>query len=373
MAPVLALFSLSAISPDYLPRTLIFGAQIGYLWTIGYALCLMLTRLSPDQFRRLCVRGMWLLIAICAIELFTPMRAVFDQFRFEYYGARAYDAASRDILSMGGIRPMAFASEPSYLALYFGLMFTGALFTSTRASQRLWAIVAFVAGVALIRSPSLVAPIASIAVFYTTAFFSRKRCMGWKVFGSEKLLVLCAFYAALVAFVGVLAFGVELDLGRIESLLSGEDRSFISRIGAPAEIARRVIDLSPWFGAGAGGNEVIYPIMYNVMSQMQGIYFDPARFAILIGAPIVSHWTYFGIVGGLMMLAIYHTMFRRIIGKNMLLFWGTASSYLVLTGGYSYHTWIGIFFLAAIMVHTASLKTAISEIVDREPRGIAVL
>lgn len=369
MAATLSLFSMSS-EGAFLGLAVIASLQLGYMLVIGYALFLVLTRITATRFTSLCFLGMYTLLGLTVIELYTPFREVMNSFRYEFYGSRVYTAVERDIAIAGGLRPTALASEPSYLALYLSLFFVGALFTSRDLLTRFGAFICLALAIVLVRSPAAISAVVAIGIFYTTALFKQSWAQSWKVTGREKLALLVLFYAGLIV---VLAIGRTLEgaplIERFGAIFSGEDRSFIARISGPWEVARLVVEASPFFGAGIGGNEVAEPLIYLAFSGLLTTYhYHYDAIAGYVGPMAISHIIYFGIVGGTAMAASYHLLFRRMLGGNGLLFWFLAIAFTFPIGGYSYHAWVAVFFVSASIYHASKLRHDLGQTATTPPK-----
>lgn len=357
-ALVFGFFSYSA--RDYLWRIPIGSIQLGSLLFLGYLIFLYSKLFDTAVFHRMCWIVLLALLAVCVVEINVPsIRSAMDQFRVLFYGeTRAYIADMRDIVEHGGVRPKAFASEPSYLAQYGSLLFIGAFLTSVRAVNRLFFILIFVVFIFLVRSPSLVSGVAAVPLYYLMATVNLpfRRSSGVRPWELGAFWIVVFYIVAIGAILILVGNAAQLD-GRIAAILEGRDSSYLQRIGVPFAIAYQVISNWPIFGVGIGGNESIDVLILNIYSaKLPNFYYFFDAVGGSLGSNAIIHWTYFGLFGGIFMLWIYHRLVVTMTGINWALWvWAFYLPFCFTVGGYSYHAWPPLFFLAAVLVQVNRL------------------
>lgn len=356
LAIVFGMLSLSGT--NFALRVALSSVQLMYFFFIGYTALVLIRGTSPNQLHRFGLIALITLLVGALLELFTPIRQISDSFRNAFYGSfRAYSGDARDILEHGGlVRPKFFASEPSYLALYGGLSFLAAFLTARSPRRRSLTLFLLALFAVAVRSPSLIGPMAATASFYCLAAFSIRWRERFSISSGELWASMTVVVLAL-AYITFSAFGDDTGQGRLAQMASGRDNSFLIRVGVPSRIMLDVVNLSPLFGTGIGGNEPINDIILRIFANnVSDFYYLYDSLSMNIGSTPISHWTYFGILGGIVILLLYNLLvYINISPHSTRLFWILYIPYGVSVGGYSFHSWILFFTILGILASVMSV------------------
>lgn len=248
---------------------------------------------SDDRF----FLAVWaIFVTVACVELFLPMRTLYDQVSSMLYGGTGrniYAALDRDLALYGQYRPKAFTSEPSYLAATLSTLNLLGLMTGIQRRGRRYALLRFLGMVAI---SYLVAP--SLSMFFYVAaaviFVFWPRTAGGKATAALTLLVAAVVLASSPISAGG-AFSAHQKSG-----------SFFGRITAGPYVGVQSLIERPLLGYGVGDAEAVYPTISKVWSE-KGAYSAFPWYAGLGPIDLMSNgfwwqWIYFGIVGGIVFI-----------------------------------------------------------------------
>jgi hypothetical protein len=244
-------------------------------------------------------------VAIGAITFFNGLVIGIDHIAYKLgYTAGLIGFNQDEILKWGVSRPHAFASEPSYIAVFlcFGTILTLGLFSKLPKKLRLWALPPLAMGIfgitAATSRTGWAALLCSFVLYFTLQGFARKR-IPWK---GITLLVSGGLISAVVFYASTAPEQRQLlNNNLISSLSLGTDGSGNARIQAhkfALEIARE----TRWLGTGLGAS-------YK--------YFTSTRDRSLIAPPnitdnqptgyelIMSTWGQLLAEGGILAVSLY--------------------------------------------------------------------
>lgn len=277
---------------------------------------------------------MWVIIVVLAtIELTTSFRTfVVSVVDYLYKGTPRfiYDAADRDVDIYGHVRPLLFASEPSFLATTLSLL-VFLVFVCDLAGRPL---ISMLRAVVMLAVSYLVAPsltFAFTAVVISFWFLSRMA-------GSSRLTPAVLIGVPVVVLIFVLGTANPLIGEALEHSRTG---SFFGRVIAPPLSATNVLAYHPLFGVGLGNEDSAYPMIFAAWSAAGAFsrfpWFASESAAGLVTNPFWWHWIYFGLIGGSGFLYILWRLLgaigahhRFLILVSTAVFWSAGFGYVDL-------------------------------------------
>lgn len=350
---VLVLYAVTVLAaPDY--RYLIERfkgfIQLSYSVLIGYAFFLVATRYRRSRLARIFLVFSILILIGCALENYTPLKSLSDNFRGWAFNSGVYSADLRDQLFYGRVRPKLFTSEPSIVAFMFAL-FSFAWYVLARSRGKILVFLAMVgAGYFVIRGPSLLLGVALVPA-YELLLASRR--------GPSDNAHLDFGRAAGAIALAVLIVGAAIPLvhalyaNRLEAIFSGEDPSFFSRVIAPPLVAFKVIAAHPIAGAGLTGWEFIDVPTHQVYATAPW-FSSNYRFggaALSITNFFWLHWIFLGLFWGGIMLVALSLMLRSLAVPSIAFCWITWAVFGQGAGSYvGPRAWTVLFLAAVIAV-----------------------
>lgn len=334
------------------------AVQLLYSIVIAYGLFLELKGWGRERVAKLFWVIALLLVAGCALELFTVFKEWSDSFRNHVFEPGSlYNNDFRDKLVFGKIRPKLFTVEPSYVAIFLLLSmtayFTLAKKTLTRSLQ--YFLIAL-AGMYLIGSPIV---LLVVCVPVLNFLFLRKswRGLAGAAFAGEakRLLVVLLYSSALLMAMmfiwrdvglnqkadaegGRLGISQKTDVegSRLTQIMHGKEDSFTGRLVAPPLIAYHVLTASPGFGVGLEAKEKLNEVVFHVFQhlEMQTNIVDTCKLGNYVTNNFWLHWIYWGLLGGLLMIVLVYK-FMRLIGVRYPLYcFVVIAMFMQTMGGY---------------------------------------
>lgn len=191
------------------------------------------------------------LLSFGLLERFTGIGAVSDKFRVMMYdGPGLYTNDARDMALVGGIRPKAFAKEPSHAAMGCCICLTMAAVLVNRRAVYWVGAGLVLASLLVFGSPIPLAFLATLVVAGITAALVARR--GYTILNLAVSLGVAATIGIVV--LAALIYAVEPLRNRfISAVLEDGDRSSYLRIVHVFTLAKESILMNPIFGVGYGG------------------------------------------------------------------------------------------------------------------------
>lgn len=218
------LLALTVFSPytngAYIKR-LIAAGQTLFSLGLGLVLYAYVSSHSREQISHFLKFAIPIYICLLALEVLTPLKnvviAYMDIYQFTAYD---YTVANRDLGIAGGHRPKFFTSETSYVAMT--LTFAIGLYTWTMKGRGKYitALLYSAAGLAIVRSPILMAAPLLVAVDYGA--------QAWKDMALRRFSLVTAPLVSIVvalSFSGVLNIAQPHFEARLRGIQSGKDYS----------------------------------------------------------------------------------------------------------------------------------------------------
>ncbi len=328
-----------------------FDAQYFIYWLMNlctvFALTLSLRRGDGPLIERLLRVLLYALIVIAFLEMYGGLKPFIDAARKLYTSTSSYyDAMDRDVRQYGGVRPTAFASEPSSLGNFFGAMWLLYLFGYRRSFARLFEA-AVLMGVALVlfRTPTLfayitVAPILGLYQFRRTRPFALAAS------------ILLVFLMAIVPYIAYIN-RYEFENKYLREFVS--TGSFFIRNITPINTFAGMCQDRPVFGYGGGFLDVAESInIGEIHARFQNFYtYD--RLASMPATTFITNafWELFiinGFFGTAFLIWFYRSMFSYIgVRRFSLLAMLTLAIWTSHAGLLLAFTWVPVIVLATIL------------------------
>ena len=237
------------------------SAQYMYSVVTAYGVYLDLTCWSKKDVNRLFGVMSIFIVAGCYLEVYTPLKGVFNAMQWIHDFVRSDNLARantfRDLLLYGQVRPRLFTSEASFVSTNFGIF--GAIWVLTlkqvtsRDALRGGALL--LAALFVIRSPFVILP---VLILIADILFNRDRNRGRIVLVAAEVFL---FSVVAIAAVIVVSFLFVQFFGqRVGSAQRGSDWSVIARTYGAIVAGWNVALEYPIFGAGPGNFAAIAPI-----------------------------------------------------------------------------------------------------------------
>lgn len=308
---------------------------------IGFYYVLRSTR--PAALARICFL-MWLVcITAAVLEISTGFRqyvvSVVD-YLYADTPRVIYEAVDRDISIYGHVRPLVFASEPSFLAITLSMLLLIVFFCDLRRRP----IYSFSRAVVMLAVSHLVAPSLTYgftAIIVAIWLFQRLPISTRAVIvGSAVPLAIALFWAV----------GGANPL-YAEMIDHSQTGSFFGRVIAPPLSTIKVLSSYPLFGLGVGNEDSAYPMIFAAWSETGAFsrfwWFAGDSAADLITNPIWWHWIYFGLVGGVVFIVLICKLLDALgVQDRFLVICSTAIFWLAGVGYVDLVSW-SIFYLFA--------------------------
>lgn len=241
-------------------KRLTASGQATYSLILGILLYAYIASHSRDQIARFLKFALPIYISILALEVLTPLKGFAIEYMNVYqYTAYDYTVANRDIGIAGGHRPKFLTSETSYVAMT--LTFAIGIYTWTMRgnAKYLMALIYCVVGLAVVRSPILLAAPLLVAVDYSAQF--------WRDMALRRISLIAAPIAVLVvavSFSGVLNLAQPFFEARLRGIQSGQDYSTTYRTYGSYIAGIQVANKYPIGGVGIGTQDIAAPIVQSV-------------------------------------------------------------------------------------------------------------
>lgn len=239
---------------DDFDERLIGAIQLFYCFVFFIFLCELLIRDFEEVYSNVINVSFYVMIIFITLEVYTPLKSVFNEVRYALYSKSIYESEIRDILQYGGVRPNFLFREPAHLGLIYAAM--GFHFLIVKRLGWLPLIGVMLLGMYLIRSPMVAFILPAYALFKM----------------SKKGLLNGVLYGGLYSILSVILISVLLATGvfegRLNNILDGLDFSAASRFIGPPLIAFEVLGDYFLWGVGLSGDSLLYGYNYDVFSRL---------------------------------------------------------------------------------------------------------
>ena len=310
--------SLRVFAGDYATSFAVFLVSL----PMAIGVITALRQVPPVTIARAALAIVLAILAGTAAERFAGFAAVSEPVRALLFPPEiVYAEDLRDQLIYGAVRAKLFTSEPSHVAKACVLAIL-VWYATSRARWRIPALYLLVAaGVALIKSPGLLAILPAAWAFD----LCRLRRSGW---------LLPVMLAGVLALAGGVLTAQALFPDRLAHIASGRDGSFIIRALLPWDVLRHAWADHPLFGLGFGAKESGIPYAIAAAQAMQldinallGTNAPLGNNGLLIGM------IQLGAVGSILFAAALVWFWRFACGPYWLFAAVALAAYLTLIGG----------------------------------------
>ncbi|WP_161849282.1 hypothetical protein [Bradyrhizobium sp. CCBAU 051011] len=314
-----AFFALSipyAVAPS---RRLLSLVQMYVAFIANYGLFLGLSALPSRTVSRLFMYLAVVVLIVATLEVHFGLRPFVDAVRSMIH-QQYYDDTIRDLELYGAVRPSAFSSEPSLVGIFWGLSLCGWLLADPdKCGFRRLVVAALLTAAAIfvIRSPTIFYAVTVTVIGLIVYQLRRSANPGVRLIKSASLF---ACFVLVVASTSLLAYASNAFGGLIEDIVTGD--SFYSRQIGPYRLASSMVDHSPFFGFGLGGDAEMTPYAMDAFSpvienMLAGAYeadvasvpgmainFSEGKTSHLLTNSFWQFWISFGILGGAIIASI---------------------------------------------------------------------
>jgi hypothetical protein len=322
------------------------AVQLSASIVVGLGLYLALCYLPAETTRRV-FWWSWLVITLVGgLEVYGGLRPIVQEgVQLLYSGSprMIYDADLRDIEIYGVLRPMVFASEPSFAGVSVTMMLLGFSLTdpglgSIRAALNFTLM--FV--ISIVCVPTLTLPFGGL--IYLLWFFSY--CPGLL-----RLALLAAAFAAITLYSTAVAVTGGEGLFAVVAR-HAQTGSFFGRTVAPFLTAVRVVMQLPFNGVGVGFEQGALQEILVVWSRAGALarfpWFSDSPAKDLITSSFWWHWIFFGLFGGLLFLALTWQYLKQLgVRRVALVLASTGLSWMTIGGYVDPRSWGILYILAA--------------------------
>jgi hypothetical protein len=314
-----AFFALSipyAVAPS---RRLLSLVQMYVALIVNYGLFLGLSALQSRAVSRLFMYVAIFVLIVATLEVHFGLRPFIDTVRSIIH-QQYYDDTIRDLELYGAVRPSVFASEPSLVGIFWGLSLCGWLLADPDKfgfRQLVVAALLTAAAIFVIRSPTIVYAVTITVIGLIVYRLRRSTNPSVRLIKSASLF---ACFVLVIASTSLLAYAADAFGGLIEDIVKGD--SFYSRQIGPYRLASSMVDTSPFFGFGLGGDAEMTPYAMDAFSpvienMLAGAYeadvasvpgmainFSEGKTSHLLTNSFWQFWISFGLVGGAIVASI---------------------------------------------------------------------
>ena len=319
LAATVTFFALSipyAVAPS---RRLLSLAQLYVALITNYGLFLGLSSLKSRTVSSLFLSVAVLMLILATLEVYFGLRPFVDAVRSVIH-QQYYDDTTRDLQLYGSVRPSVFASEPSLVGIFWGLSLCGWLLADVDRfgfSRLVVASLLTASGVFVIRSPTIFYAVTVCVIGLIVYRLGRSANLGVRL---AKSALLFACFIVVIASTSLLMHAADEFGGVIENIVKGD--SFYSRQIGPFRLASSMVDTSPFFGFGLGGDaemtpyamDAFSPVIENMIAgagaadvdRLPGmvINFSEGKTSHLLTNSFWQFWISFGILGGAVVAAL---------------------------------------------------------------------
>jgi hypothetical protein len=314
-----AFFALSIRYAAAPSRRLLSLAQLYAVLITNYGLFLGLSSLPSRTVSRLFLSVAVLVLVVATLEVHFGLRPFVDAVRSAIH-QQYYDDTTRDFELYGAVRPTVFASEPSLVGIFWGLSLCGWLLADPDRfglRQLVVASLLTAAAVFVIRSPTIFYAVTITVIGLIVHRLRRSGNPGVRLIKSATLF---ACFILVIASTSLLTYAAEEFGGLIEDIVNGD--SFYSRQIGPYRLASSMVDTSPFFGFGLGGDaemtpyamDAFSPVIENMIAGANAadvasvpgmvINFSEGKTSHLLTNSFWQFWISFGILGGSIVASI---------------------------------------------------------------------
>ena len=244
---------------DFLPNRLLALAQMFVSIVAGYGLYLGLSTLSWHSANKI-FKFFYMFIFIGVIlETATPFQTIIKDFAFFIWGNSSDNQINRDLIIAGFVRPTFLTSEPSHLSKGIIVFLISAMILDPSPRKVLWVAILLVAGLAIIRSPTIIVGIPMIFVVFWFAHRNLSENLE-----RRKKNIQMALLIILIGIPIIISIFFILEM-RINEVRNGSDYSATIRLFTSINIGLESALLHPIAGVGIGGFDASKDLIIDIL------------------------------------------------------------------------------------------------------------
>ena len=275
--------------------------QVSLSFFVFAVLVVILNDISSLVFYKVVKSLLFFVVFFGLLERVGLTTEINNTFRDFFYAKSLYTSSFRDIAQYGFVRPTIFTKEPAHAAMLLS-MFSALYIIMTPSFRLLKALLLFVVGYFLIRSP-VVALI--LIVYFALWVFEQENI---------KKQILYSLASVLGAFL-VLFIVSHTFSERFEYAMSGEDFSATNRILGIPLIIYEVLKSNFLFGLGVTNDvhisEYVSKVFINLGFDWRVEQFDGDSISKRVTNFFAQILIYFGVLGGVGYLSIFFFFLKR--------------------------------------------------------------
>ncbi|NDR56623.1 hypothetical protein [Aliiruegeria sabulilitoris] len=306
---VLVVFVGILLSPDvvlYFPARLKAMVQLIISLLAGYGLYLEFRKYSYQKAQNILSGFVVLVIVGSALEIFTPLRGVFQTFSNAFWEYDFERTLIRDLNIAGFSRPIFLTSEPSHVAKGAVIFLISLMLLNPSQKSAVWISAGLIAALAIVRSASVVI---GLPMVFSAYYYSMTKELGRRE--RRKRRRNAVFLVLLIGIPAALA-GMSLMEDRISQISAGRDYSASVRLLSGLNIGISGAMEYPIAGVGLGGFASLENIIVDTLVA-GGV---PAGVAEenwdrQLNNGIGVHFLYFGFF----LLPVYLFAFHRLVNR----------------------------------------------------------
>jgi hypothetical protein len=305
-----------------------------YVGGAGFLLVRTLPRRTVERVVLTCL--IVLLVGALLEQILSPLRDLTTHYAGWVRPNNPYDAFIRDaeMTSIGVPRPMFFSPEPSDVAKSAALLIILWYLYAENRAKLLIAAMSTLAGIVIIRSPSVGIAIVGLA---SAAVAQNIRSMRRENIPLHTVLLPLIAVAVGAAF--ILVFMVYFYRDRVQGILAGTDGSVLVRLVIPSFLSYEVLRYEPLFGAGVGARDQLATLMYNLLVYFHVDYLKSMinhdTITTAMGNAFCEMLIVTGLVGSIAITTILNRVRRSLSDVPWLFYFPTILAYWLLTGGFA--------------------------------------
>jgi hypothetical protein len=360
-----------AVAPS---RRLLSLAQLYVALVTNYGLFLGLSSLKSRTVSRLFLSGAVLMLIVATLEVYFGLRPFVDAVRSVIH-QQYYEDTARDLELYGAVRPTVFASEPSFVGIFWGLCLCGWLLADVdRFGFRQLVVASLLTGSAVfvIRSPTIFYAVTICVIGLIVHRLRRSANPGVRLVKSALLL---ACFIVVIASTSLLMQAADEFGGAIENIVKGD--SFYSRQIGPYRLASSMADTSPFFGFGLGGDaemtpyamDAFSPVIENMIAGVNAadvdsvpgmaINFSEGKTSHLLTNSFWQFWISFGILGGTVVAALVAFALAKLgVSEIGFVLLGATLMGQTMGGVVIAPAWTPLFVIAALTIRWTNARDA---------------
>ena len=338
--------SILSLQTGYFVERLNGFIQLFFVLGASYGFFLEISQKNNNYFSNLSKYIICIILVFCVFELCLLTRPFIESIQIKIHGYDEHlykmNLLRDQVIGLGYNRPKVFSSETSHVAM-FSFIFSSIWYLTTDNKRKLfWFVLLSIMLFILVRSPILIFNF----VYLIFHMFTQKRLLNIKN-------ILGIFMVVLV----IAIVGNYLMFERIGNIFSGMDNSAYTRVFRPFHFIYLSFIHNPLFGSGLLNNEYLLKLYL----QNTGDYSTFDRFIegnIYVLNNFGAHFSYFGIIGSLLIGTVLIKMFKKLMIKHNIMFYFILFLISITVGSYAGQRMWGFIFLLLATFRSLNTNTS---------------